>query len=67
MSYEKNGCDNDSSSPGTTAETSAVTVLDRYAAADLLRPILAECGLRGCAELTAQLRLVEASEREAVG
>ena len=33
-------CDNDSSSPGTTEETSAV--LDRYAAADLLRPILAE-------------------------
>ena len=60
----KNGCDNDSSSPGTTAETSAV--LDRYAAADLLRPILAEFGLRGCAELTAQLRLAEASEREAV-
>jgi len=42
-------------------------VLDRYAAADLLRPILAEFGLRGCAELTAQLRLAEASEREAVG
>ena len=58
-------CDNDSSSPGTTAETSAV--LDRYAAADLLRPILAEFGLHGCAELTAQLRLAEASEREAVG
>ena len=41
--------------------------LDRYAAADLLRPILAEFGLRGFAELTAQLRLAEASEREAVG
>ena len=41
--------------------------LDRYAAADLLRPILAEFGLRGCAELTAQLRLAEASKREAVG
>ena len=26
--------------------------LDRYAAADLLRPILAEFGLRGCTELT---------------
>ena len=65
MSYQKNGYDNDSTSPGTTAETSAV--LDRYAAADLLRPILAEFGLRGCAELTAQLRLAEASEREAVG
>ena len=30
-------------------------------------PILAEFGLRGCAELTAQLSLAEASEREAVG
>ena len=42
-------------------------MLDRYAAVDLLRPILAESGLRGCAELTAQLSLAEASEREAVG
>ena len=42
-------------------------MLDRYAAADFLRPILAEFGLRGCAELTAQLRLAEASAREAVG
>lgn len=41
--------------------------LDRYTAVDLLRPILAEFGLRGGAELTAQLRLAEASEREAVG
>ena len=41
MSYEKNGCDNDSSSPGTTAAT--IAVLDQYAAADL-RLILAEFG-----------------------
>ena len=41
--------------------------LDRYAAADLFRPILAEFGLRGCAELTAHFRLAEAAEREAVG
>lgn len=41
--------------------------LDRYAAGDLLRPILAEFGLRGGAELTSRLRLAETSEREAVG
>lgn len=41
--------------------------LDRYAAGDLLRPILAEFGLRGGAELTSRLRIAEASEREAVG
>ena len=42
-------------------------MLDRYAAADLLRPILAEFGLRGYVELTPQLRLAAASERGAVG
>ena len=42
-------------------------MLDRYAAADLVHPILAEFGLRGYVELTAHLRLAAASEREAVG
>lgn len=41
--------------------------LDRYAAGDLLRPILAQYGLRGGADLTAQLRHAEAAERSAVG
>lgn len=41
--------------------------LDRSTAVDLLRPILAEFGLRGGAELTTHLSLAEVSEREAVG